>query len=278
MTTQLQTVPFNDHQILTIVNDQGVQVVMKPIVDDMGLVWRRQHARIKSHPVLSKGITLNVIPSAGGMQEMLCLELETFHGWLLTLDTRYIEDEAKRAMIEAYQARAFRAVFEHFHGPLRIAKQRPLSVAEFMRVGTALKRETDPNLRAGLFERLDQITDSWGISRCGRDIGHAAPDVSGLLAQFWSAVAEVEEAGIKLNQSRRNHLIALNLPQVQKVFAEIGVPIEIDTPLMNALRLCQSPRFIRDKTVNCSDGKSRFCWTFSHAPLLELPEPKGLVE
>ncbi|MBX9661891.1 phage antirepressor N-terminal domain-containing protein [Novosphingobium sp.] len=276
MSTNLQIVPFAHGDILTVCEGDNIRVVMPAVVKQIGLDWEPQRKRIERHPIMAEGTSIMEVPSAGGPQSMVVMTLEGFHTFLVTLHPDRITDPGVRERVLAYQRRAFRAVFEHFHGPLRIAKQRPLSVAEFMRVGTALKRETDPNLRAGLFERLDQITDSWGISRCGRDIGHAAPDVSGLLAQFWSAVTEVEEAGIKLNQSRRNHLIALNLPQVQKVFAEVGVPIEIDTPLMNALRLCQSPRFIRDKTVNCSDGKSRFCWTFSHAPLLELPEPEGL--
>lgn len=270
MTTQLQTVPFNDHVILTIVGEQGVQVVMKPIVDDMGLIWRRQHARIKSHPVLSKGITLNVIPSAGGMQEMLCLDLQSFHGWLLTLDTRYVEDEAKRAMIEAYQARAFRAVFEHFHGPLRIKDTKALSPFELVRVGNLLKKETNRKVRAHLWDRYDQVTDSWGLPRGERiGIGYDAPDYDDILAEFWAAVRGLDELGIAVNQSLRNDVIALNLPDLRAKFLQSEVPIEIGRGLTEALRHSESPRFIAEKTVRCSDGKTRFCWVFN--AVAELP-------
>ena len=268
-TTQMELVPFHDHHILSICIDGKIYIVMKPIVERLGLKWSAQHERIKNHPVLAEGIRITRIPSAGGDQEMLCLELEAFHGWLLSITPTRILDLEVRGLVIQYQRRSFRVVFEHFHGPLRVIDQKPASVAELLRVTNALERVRRRSVRNLLWQRLDQITDSWQIQRCERVIGYEEPDYSLMLAKFWAEIEALAECGILLNRSRRIHLIALNMPEVRSAFFDVGVPIEIDSRLLQALRHCEAPAYIADKTVNCEDGKARHCWVFSHAPLVE---------
>ncbi|MCB5423974.1 hypothetical protein H0274_01775 [Altererythrobacter sp. CC-YST694] len=142
----------------------------------------------------------------------------------------------------------------------------PASVAELLRVGNALKKERDPRMRAMLEHRLDQIADSWNVARVPHgSIGFADPDYSGVLQEFWSAVNGLEEAGLTINHSRRNHLIALYLPEIRRHFAEVGVPIDVDRSLTLALRSSKNPEFVADKPVNCPDGAVRHCWVFSRA-------------
>lgn len=147
---------------------------------------------------------------------------------------------------------------------------RPASVAEFIRVGNALKKETNRKQRAELWERRERILDSWGHPRSERTgIGYDAPDYDDILAEFWAAVRGLEELGIAVNQSVRNDVIALNLPDLRAKFLQSEVPIEIGRSLTEALRHSESPRFIAEKTVRCHDGKTRFCWVFN--AVAELP-------
>lgn len=147
---------------------------------------------------------------------------------------------------------------------------RPASIAEFLRVGNALKKETNRKQRAELWERRERILDSWGHPRSERTgIGYDAPDYDDILAAFWAAVRCLEELGIAVNQSLRNDVIALNLPDLRAKFLQSDVPIEIGRGLTEALRHSESPRFIAEKTVRCSDGKTRFCWVFN--AVAELP-------
>lgn len=148
---------------------------------------------------------------------------------------------------------------------------RPASVAEFLRVGNALKKETNRKLRAELWARYEQITGSWGIPRGERiGIGYDEPDYSEMLAGFWAAVRGLGEVGIEVNFSRRNDLIALNLPDLRTKFADVGIAFDIGRAEMNALRHSKDPRFLGEKAVNCHDGKARFCWVFSTVPELPL--------
>lgn len=266
MTTSFEIVPFHDQEILTVQQDGEVIIMMKPVIETLGLAWNGQFERIKRHPVISKGIRVTRMPSAGGEQEAVGLTLESFHGALLTISPDRIKDETARAQVIRYQEHAFRIVFEHFHGPIRIAPQKPASVAELLRVGNALKKERDPRMRALLEHRLDQIADSWNVARVPHgSIGVADPDYSGILREFWSAVNGLEEAGLTVNHSRRNHLIALYLPEIRRHFAEVGVPIDVDRSLTLALRTSKAPEFVADKPVNCPDGAVRHCWVFSRA-------------
>lgn len=138
------------------------------------------------------------------------------------------------------------------------------SVSEFLRVSNALKVERNRTIRAQLWSRLDQITDAWGLAPTARAIGYDEPDYSDLLAIFWTAIQGLEEVGIQVNHSRRNDLIALNMPEIRRHLAELGSSVEIDRKMMKALRACPSPRFVAEKPVNCRDGQYRSCWVFSN--------------
>ena len=113
---KFEIVPFEDHHILTAEHAGQVTVVVKPIVEKIGLKWHGQFERIKRHPVLAKGVRVTRIPTAGGAQDMVCLELTAFHGWLATISPDRIPNQIAREMVLRYQETAFRVLFEHFHG------------------------------------------------------------------------------------------------------------------------------------------------------------------
>jgi hypothetical protein len=266
MSKSYELVPFSHGAIPTITNGDDITVIIKPVCEIIGLDWESQRQRINRHPVLAEGACIMEVPSGGGIQSTMVMTLEAFHAFLLTLHPDRIKDEVVRERIIAYQRTAFRVVFEHFHGPLRIASPKRPTVAEFLRVGAALKKERNPALRAALWADLDRITDAWGQAPVARAIGYADPDHTERLEEFWTAIKGLEEAGMAINQSRGNALIALHLPQIRRIFAEVGMEIDIDRALTEALRHSKSPRFIGFKAVNCKDEMFRKCWVFSAVP------------
>ena len=264
MTTRFEIVPFHGQEILTVNDGSGVLVVVRPIVEAMGLDWSAQYRRISRHPVIAEGVAVMATPSGGGAQDAVCLSLEAFHGWLMTISPDRIGNAQTRELVIRYQREAFRVVFEHFHGPLRIAAPKPASMADFASTVTRLKLERNRAARALLWERLDQIADSWGVTRAERAIGYAEPDYAEELADFWAAVAAVDAAGIPTNHSRSNDLIALNLPELAQHFAALDIDLLIDRDLRAALRHSITPRFVDMKKVNSRDGRTRSCWVFRH--------------
>lgn len=283
MSTRFELVPFHDNEILTVDRDGEIHVVLRPVIEAMGLDWSATLKRIKRHPVLSKSLSIEISPvgitptprghNGHGDRHSAIISLEHFHGVLMTISPERIKDENARNIVIRYQEEAFRAVFEHFHGPLRVVETKRASVADLLRVGNALKRERNRQIRALLWQEMNRICDSWNVDRIPHEgIGLTEPDHSELLTIFWNGVRAIEDAGHIVNHSRRNHLVALNLPELRHHFHEIGVPVEIDTSMTQALRLSRNPAYLADKTYNCRDDKRRHCWLFSHAPLLEAME------
>ena len=91
----------------------SVRVAVKPICDHLGLAWQTQHRKIMEHHVLSEGITIMVIPSAGGPQKMVTLPLSMLPGWLMTISPGRVAPEI-RDTITAYQREAFDVLYRHF--------------------------------------------------------------------------------------------------------------------------------------------------------------------
>ncbi|MFT9115210.1 MAG: phage antirepressor N-terminal domain-containing protein [Acetobacter malorum] len=130
MSKQLTTIDFHGSKLFAIAGDrpETTLVAMKPIVEGMGLAWQTQHRKISSHPVLSKGVTMMVIPpeakgisvtetpAEGGRQSVTCLSLDLLNFWLATIHPDRIKDQTVRARVIEYQTECARVLFNHFFG------------------------------------------------------------------------------------------------------------------------------------------------------------------
>lgn len=63
---QFALIEFHGDQLLTILEDGVQRVAIKPIAESLGVAWPRQYTKIMGDEVLSKGVTLTVIPSERG--------------------------------------------------------------------------------------------------------------------------------------------------------------------------------------------------------------------
>lgn len=274
MSDRFELVPFEDRQIMTVRNNDGIFVVMKPVAEGLGLTWHGQFERIKRHPVISKGVRVTRIPSAGGMQEVVALHLEQFHGWLLTLSPDRIADEEKRAVIIQYQERAFRVVFEHFHGRMgkRLNLQSVISRVSLqnqtLRLASKLQVTRNRVERQMMHQMLEGMCTELGIDTPALDqLGHDAPQPSDILRTFWDALETLKARGVEFNHSRVPHILAVSLVELRQHFKDAGIRIEIDTPMKNAIRHAEAPRFVANKAVNSRlTGGAKACWVFNLEP------------
>lgn len=272
--TIFEMVPFEDHSILTVKDNDGrIFVAMKPIVEALGLSWASQLVRIKDHPIISEGMSITDIPSGGGMQEMVLLELEKFHGWLATITTKRIPDPTKKAIIEAYQRRAFRVLFEHFHGkPTRIGvSQVDIDRKRAMAIKTSgqIIDMTDPAQRRFTYAILMQLCQEAGIVPPPLDqLGADAPDEHPDVVAFWAGVAVLLANGIKFDHSRDSSVLAINMPDIAKRFAAMGCDVKVTGRLKTALKTSKRPKFITTKNVNSALLKKAVpCWLFDRLPV-----------
>ena len=92
------TVPFHSAELYLVEHDGQPYTPMKPIVENMGLAWQAQLAKLNSN-AQRWGITKIVIPTLGDLQEMVCLPLRKLFGWLMTISPNKVKPEIRDSVI-----------------------------------------------------------------------------------------------------------------------------------------------------------------------------------
>lgn len=92
-------IPFHDHSILLIEDDQGDPwIPMKPIVERLGLDWRSQRRKLmEAENAWRWGFI--TLPSGGGPQETLCLAVSHLHAWLFSIAPSRVRPDLRPAVI-----------------------------------------------------------------------------------------------------------------------------------------------------------------------------------
>ncbi|MDI6026704.1 phage antirepressor N-terminal domain-containing protein [Corticibacterium sp. UT-5YL-CI-8] len=113
---QIVTVNFRGDQLYGFENDDGIFVALKPIVESMGMDWSAQLQRVKRDPILAEGMVIMTTPfGRGGSQEAVCLKMDLVNGWLFTIDSSRIKDEAVKEKVILYQRECYAVLFRHFY-------------------------------------------------------------------------------------------------------------------------------------------------------------------
>lgn len=67
--------------------------------------------------ILSEGIAMMATPfGRGGDQEAVCLKMDLVNGWLFTIDSSRIKDDAVREKVIVYQRECYGVLAKHFLG------------------------------------------------------------------------------------------------------------------------------------------------------------------
>ncbi len=79
------SLPFHGQKIITAMVAGVAYVAMKPIVENIGLDWKSQYAKLVSQRE-KFGCGDITIPTKGGVQQMLCIPLKKLNGWLFSIN------------------------------------------------------------------------------------------------------------------------------------------------------------------------------------------------
>jgi len=107
-------VKFDGQEIpLATVNGEHY-VVMKPIVEGMGLDWMTQYEKITS----SARYRHMPIPyeTSGGQQVAIAIPFKRLNGWLFSINPEKCREDIRRK-VEFYQEECFQVLYEHFNAP-----------------------------------------------------------------------------------------------------------------------------------------------------------------
>ena len=112
--TNLETVYFKRDEIPVVMLDGVPYVVLKPLVENLGLTWHGQFERLKRDPVLSSVVRMTRITAADGKSYMShVLPLEFVPGFLFTIDANRV-NEAARPIVIDYQRYCYGVLAAHF--------------------------------------------------------------------------------------------------------------------------------------------------------------------
>ena len=81
--------------------DEQPYAPVKPIVENLGLAWQAQSAKLNANKE-RWGITIIVIPSAGGEQETTCIPVRKLPAFLASINPNKVAEHL-RAKLEVYQ-------------------------------------------------------------------------------------------------------------------------------------------------------------------------------
>ena len=79
----IQTINFNNQQLLTVEKDGVKYVAVKPICENLGLAWGAQFVKIKENQILNESISIiEMVAEDGKNREMVCLPIDMINGWI----------------------------------------------------------------------------------------------------------------------------------------------------------------------------------------------------
>jgi len=192
-------VPFNGHQVTSIIHEGNAYVAAKPISDNLGLDWSSQLKSIKRDTVLSQGMVIMTIPSEGGPQETVCLPLEYLNGWLFGMDDSRVRPELREALVK-YKKDCYRTLHEFFyHGYV-------LNI-EALQVDKIAQRELTDKIRElrqeekSMYETVRQVFKFSGVNYGEKTDDHLRRLFALVQDKFHYAVTEKVAARIVLDRA-----------------------------------------------------------------------------
>lgn len=158
MQSQLIPVPFYEDTVVLVGQDNEPYIAMKPIVTNMGLDWKSQHAKLTERftPVM---VEITTTGTDGKQYGMTCLPLRKLPAWLYSISPNKVKAELRDKIIR-YQNECDDALWNYWTqgtatrvGAPNVTQQLAASRHRTFLL-KELHRTRDRGLRAALHEQL----------------------------------------------------------------------------------------------------------------------------
>lgn len=113
--TECVAVPFFGGYIPAVVVYDEPHVILKPIVDMLGIAWAPQHTKLSAARWASITLVVTQLPGEEQARQYLAVSLETFVVWLAGIQEGRVKEEAQETVIN-YKREAGRVLRNHFFG------------------------------------------------------------------------------------------------------------------------------------------------------------------
>ena len=116
MSEKQALIEFHGYELLTIRTETGIHVVMKYIVEAMGLDWSAQSSKLKKQSKKFNYGDIAIVAKDGKTRDMGGIPLRKLTGWLFTINPENIENERTKDKVEIFQEECFHVLHQHWFG------------------------------------------------------------------------------------------------------------------------------------------------------------------
>ncbi|MDR1624144.1 MAG: phage antirepressor N-terminal domain-containing protein [Tannerellaceae bacterium] len=119
---------INDVAIQLVENNGEKWVPVKPICDALGVDFSAQRQRIERDKLLSSTVGMITTVAADEKErEMFCISFKFVFGWLFTIDTDRVKEEAQEAVVK-YQLQCYNALYDYFTSRSEFVEQKQIEI------------------------------------------------------------------------------------------------------------------------------------------------------
>ncbi|MEI9742738.1 phage antirepressor N-terminal domain-containing protein [Enterobacter ludwigii] len=280
--------PFNFHgDKLYIVEHKGEPyVVMRYIVEGMGLAWTAQHRRLVARFPTCVIEMITQLPGDNQRRSVTCLSLRKLPGWLMTLNANKVRAEIRDKVVR-YQQECDDALYDYWTKGIAInphlkLKERLTAFGQLHTLADLVCRERRPSVKQLLQAELNEMADLLGIEPPELDGRHNAPGIGDArldgdaMYELWDLFDMLEnDLEPQINHSPDADLIAIE----PFSFRELCESRKITFPDINQLRneLPDRTRYPFEgfSTITSKiTGEPTQCWIFR----CRLAEPQTVSQ
>ncbi|MDH4319886.1 MAG: phage antirepressor N-terminal domain-containing protein [Desulfobulbaceae bacterium] len=109
---QLEPVPFHGDTIFAVDHNGEPFAPVRPIIENMGLNWASQYVKLQNNND-RWGVVIITTPSAGGIQETICIPIRKVAGFLATINHKKVRPELREKIL-SYQNECDDALWQYW--------------------------------------------------------------------------------------------------------------------------------------------------------------------
>jgi hypothetical protein len=137
---EVKVATINNVAIVVIDGNQKL-VPIKPICEILGIDAKAQRDRINRDEIYSSiGVMTTSVGADGKDREMLCLPIEFISGWIFSIDTSRVSEEAKPNVIR-YKMECHKVLYQHFIESSQFLKEKEIANADALQIFANAKRD-----------------------------------------------------------------------------------------------------------------------------------------
>jgi len=119
---------INNIAVQLVENEAGKFIPIKPICDALGIDSEAQRQRMERDKILSSiMVIIKAVAADEKEREMVCIPLKFTFGWLITIDTSRVNEDAREKVIE-YQLECYNILYHYFMSTSEFVVQKQIEI------------------------------------------------------------------------------------------------------------------------------------------------------